>query len=173
MTDFPPIYFEWTDDGTFRPASTAFARMCDRHFVVGERYRLMAREERSGVTHRHYFASINKAWKTLPENLQERFPSAEHLRGWALCKAGFCNEEIVACTDKTQAKTFARIIRKRDPYSIISIQQDTIHIFTPHSQSLANANKELFQKQKVAVLHVIDDLLGTDHGTTAKQKESA
>lgn len=168
---FPPMYFQWDGDNIV-PAK-AFRAMANRYFVVGEWYRLEAREERSAKTHRHYFASVNEAWETLPESIAGRFPSPEHLRKWALCKAGYCNEDIVACSDGDQAKKFARIIRKRDPYSIISIQQDTIHIFTPHSQSQAKMNKEQFQQSKVAVLHVIDELLGTSRGTVGKQKESA
>lgn len=172
MSDkFPPMYFQWDGDGMV--PGKPYQAMANRHFVVGEWYRLEAREERSARTHRHYFASINEAWKTLPDSIAHRFPSPEHLRKWALCQAGFCDVAEIGFKNRQQAQQVARVLRKMDPYCVILVADDAIRVLTAHSQSQSAADKHLFQKQKVAVLHVIDGLLEVNRGTTAKQKESA
>lgn len=167
MSAFPPMWFQWLGDG-FAPAR-AYQKLCDQYFVVGEWYRLEPRQERSGITHRHYFAVINEVWKTLPTELEERFPSPEHLRKWCLIKAGFCDEKAIACKDHAQAVELATLLRQLDPYAVIKLGDDTIRIFTAHSQSMANADKETFARQKRAVFRELDDLIGVEHGTVTKQ----
>lgn len=95
--------------------------------------------------------------------------SPEHLRKWCLIKAGFCDEKAIACKDHAQAVELATLLRQLDPYAVIKLGDDTIRIFTAHSQSMANADKETFARQKRAVFRELDDLIGVEHGTVTKQ----
>ena len=86
MTDnIPPMDYAWDGESMF----PRVPRLADKHFVVGLSYRLVPHEERSMAQHRYYFASINEAWKNLPEDLAERFATPDQLRKFALIKAGY------------------------------------------------------------------------------------
>lgn len=167
--DIPAMFFQW--DGDAMVPARSYVGLANKHYVVGEFYRLQPHLERSRRSEKHYHASIREAWKTLPDDLERRFPSPEHLRKWALCMAGYCDIAEVACSDATQAQLFAMTARKLDPYAVIKLGEDSVRIMTAHSQ--AQQDKATFQQCKVAVLHQIDLLLGVDRGTTSKQRESA
>ena len=90
MSD-PPILCTWTGTG-FDPASRVWAKRADESYVVGAQYMVEAREARSIASHNFYFAAVHEAFLNLPEAMAERFPSADHLRKYALIRAGFRDE---------------------------------------------------------------------------------
>src|SRR3546814_6543664 len=97
-----PILCEY-DGEAFVPVSPAWARRADQHYTVHERYSIAPIEERSQKSHNHYFAAVAEAWKNLPEDVAERFASSEHLRKWALIKAGWRDERTIVCASKAEA----------------------------------------------------------------------
>lgn len=159
-----PITFAWTDDGTMVPLAR-FRRTCDRAFAVGETYPLVVQEERSRVSHAHYFASVTEAWKNLPEAIAERFPSSEHLRKWALIKAGYFHERSVACASPEEARKVAAFVRPMDEYAVVSVSGDVVRVYTAKSQSVRAMPKEEFQRSKTAVLEILSGLVGVSAGT--------
>ena len=84
-----------------------FRKLCNKQFVVGEVYCMVAQEERSAASHRQYFASLHDAWMNLPEATAEQFPSSEHLRKYALIQAGFRDERSIVCASKAEARRLA------------------------------------------------------------------
>src|SRR5215831_9538557 len=72
-------------------------------FAEGKMYCLAEYEERSQNSHNHYFKTVNEAWKQLREDDVERFPTAEHLRKWALCKCHYADERSVVCSSAAEA----------------------------------------------------------------------
>ena len=119
-------------------------------------------EHRSKASHDHFFAIINEAWKNLPEDMGDDFPSPEHLRKWALIKAGFCSETRIACANNSEAMTLATKAKAMDKYSIVAIDGKAVTIWTADSQRRDAMGRQAFQEAKERALHIISNLLGTD-----------
>jgi hypothetical protein len=85
-----PVEFQW-DGEVMRPARHYLPR-CHKQYVVGEAYPMIPHEDRSTNSHNHFFAAVHEAWKNLPEKMTARFPTSEHLRKWALIKAGYADD---------------------------------------------------------------------------------
>ena len=159
MTDMVPILFVWTDDGVMRPLDRFLPR-CDKQFVVGEVYRLGVEEERSMASHRQYFASINEAWKNLPDLLSRRFPTPEKLRKWCLVECGYATEQFMVCRNDVEAARWAALLGKMNEDAIIETKGNTIKVSIAKSQSVRHMNKEEFQASKVAVLDKLAETIG-------------
>jgi|GEM_PF-695373 len=175
---FPALYFTWHAGANCMKACTKVAQS---YFVEGEMYRLEAVEERSGKAHRRYFAVINEAWKSLPED-EKRFPSPEHLRKYALIKSDYYDEDSIVLPTRKDALSVAGWTRKKDGFSVIMLAAvedenpdgpTVVRVFTAKSQSIRNMKNDEWKASSDKVLHWIDDLLGVAPGTVSKQKESA
>lgn len=162
-----PCYYSWDGD-VMRPLPR-FRHRCDDQFVIGETYRLLVQEERSAETHRHYFASLNEAWKNLPEELAPRFASVEHLRKWSLIKCGFSDERSIVCETTTDARRVAAFIAKLDEYAVIIIRGNVVSQFTAQSQSMRAMSKQVFQESKQAVLDLVSSMIGVTAAALAAE----
>lgn len=150
-----------------------FQQACDRAFTVGEVYPLVVQEERSQASHRQYFAALNDAWMNLTDEDAMRFPTAEHLRKWALVQAGYADERSIACTDKLEARKVAAFIRPIDEYAVVVVREATIKVFTPKSQSVRAMGKRDFQESKEAVLGVVASMIGVKPAELTKNAGAA
>lgn len=148
--------FVWRD-GAMVPDGDRCARYCDEQFGEGEVVMLERNEPRSDATHRHYFACINEAWQNLPE-ADERFPTPNSLRLWALIRAGYCTEMTVACDSPDQAATVAAFTGSSEGV-IIVVRGNIVKKYTAKSQSTKAMNKDEFHRSKVDVLDTIAELL--------------
>src|ERR1700679_2297785 len=97
-----PVPFVW-DGEAMRPLP-AFAAIAAARFGTGEVVSMAPVDERSSPSHRHYFACIRQAWVNLPEPHAARFASEEHLRKYALIKAGYRNERSIVCASPAEAR---------------------------------------------------------------------
>ena len=108
MTDTAPaLAFQW-DGEAMVPLN---GKRADAFYTVGERYIMAPVSQRSDATHKHEFAWLREAWMSLPDDLAERFPSAEHLRKWALIRAGYSDSHTITCASKAEAIRVAAFIR--------------------------------------------------------------
>lgn len=155
-----PLLMQWTGEA-MRPTSR-FSRMADRQYVVGELYLIDAIEERSGKSHNHYFAIVNQAWVNLPEDIAERFSSSEHLRKFALIKAGFRDERSIVCASKAEALRVAGFVKPLDEYAVVTVLEAVVTVYTAKSQSAKAMGKAKFQESKEAVLGVLAGLIGVE-----------
>lgn len=153
-----PVLLRWEGDG-FTPANAYHAKRADQMFVVGELYAMAEHADRSGDSHRHYFASLKEGWLNLPQHLQERFPSPEHLRKWALIKAGFFDSRTLVLQSADDAKRVAAFMEPKDEFAVVTVDGATITEFTAKSQSYAAMGKRAFQESKDRVLDVVSDLI--------------
>lgn len=144
----------------------------------GEVHGWQLAEARSKATHDHFFACINDAWLNLPEELADDFPSAEHLRKWALIKAGFCTMTTVVCATNADALTLAARARELDRYAMAEVVADEksplksrriVRIWTADSQRRDAMGRKVFQEAKERALQVISELIGTDITTLKKE----
>ena len=91
----------------------------------------------------------------------DEFPSPEHLRKYALIKAGFCNVRKIV--DDGRPHTL-----HMDTYAIVEIANGVTTIYTAQSQSVKAMGKAEFQKSKDAVLSEIGKLIGADPAELGK-----
>jgi hypothetical protein len=166
-----PIVFEF--DGEVMRPQQRYAWQARRLFAVGAAYPLVIHEERSDATHRHYFAAINEAWKNLPEALSKKHPSAEHLRRWALVKAGYADERSIVCDSNAEALKVAAFIKPMDDYAVVIVRDEVVRVFTAKSQSARAMDKKSFQESKTAVLEIVAELIGVDVQTLSSNSNSS
>jgi len=153
-----PIIFEW--DGDAMAPLPRFRKEADRRFAVHERYRMDAIEERSAVSHSHYFAVLHQAWMNLPEHLAERFATADHLRKYALIKAGFRDERSIVAASKAEAQRLAAFIKPMDEFAIVTVSEAVVTVYTAKSQSMKAMGKADFQRSKQEVLDLVAAMIG-------------
>ncbi len=158
MTSLPIVY-EWTGS-EMRPLGR-FAKSCDRDFVIGERYMLAEQQDRSSRSHAHYFAALNDAWQSLPDDQGDRFPTSEHLRKFALIKTGFADSRQFVASSEAEAVRLAAFIQPSNTYALVTIEQLVVTVWTAQSQSMKDMGKERFQASKTAVLDYVAVVLGT------------
>lgn len=159
-----PILMIW-DGEHMTPDGRVWAGRADKQFVVGERYFVEAMHERSMASHRQYFASLNEAWRNLPEDQSERFPTVEHLRKYALINCGFTDERSIVCASKAEALRVAAFIRPMDTYAIVAACEATVKVWTAKSQSMRAMGREEFSRSKNAVLDFIASIIGVTSET--------
>lgn len=152
-----PIIYSW--DGETMVPLPRFHKRCDEVFVVGETYTLVPHEERSGVSHRHYFACVKSAWDNLPELEAERFPTPDHLRKFALIKAGYRDERTFVAASKAEAVRLAAFMRPMDQYAVVIVSNAVVTVYTAKSQSMKAMGKKEFQRSKEAVLDVLANMI--------------
>ncbi len=167
-----PILCTW-DGEAFAPAGSLWSKRANERYVVGERYTLEPREERSAESHRHYFATIHTAWQNLPEAAATRFPTEDHLRKWALIKAGYRDERSIACSSKAEANRLAAFIRPMDDFALVIVGGAVVTVYTAKSQSMRAMGKAEFQKSKDAVLDALAALIGTSADELKQAGEAA
>lgn len=154
----PPLAYQWTGE-TMAPVGR-FAAEADRHFVIGERYVLVEHEHRSAASHRHFFACVNEAWANLPEHMAERLPTPDHLRKYALIKAGFRDVRSISCASRAEALRIAGFIRPMDEFAVVKAEGAVVFVATAQSQNMRAMGRERFQQSKEAVLGVLAEMIG-------------
>lgn len=156
----PLILFEWTGEA-FVPLPR-FARLCDKDFVVGEKYKMEVIEERSIVSHNHFFAEVHDAWLNLPEDTAQGFPTPDHLRKYALIRCGFHDSRTISFETAADARKAASFIEPMDEFAVVTVEGRLVTVYTAKSQSYKAMGKEDFQRSKQAVLEILAGLIGVD-----------
>lgn len=158
MTSIAPLAFDWDGDAMI-PLSP---KRADAVYVVGQRYRLVPHEDRNANSHRHYFACVHSAWLNLPEEICDRFATSEHLRKWALIRAGYRDERTIVCGSKAEAQRIAAFMKPMDDFAVIVAREATVVAWTAKSQSVKAMGNKTFQESKTKVLDVLSEMIGTD-----------
>lgn len=135
-------------------------RNADKAYCVGEVYRLVPHEERSVSSHRHEFAWLREAWKTLPENLAEIYPSPEHLRKRALIDAGYYHENAIDAGSNAAALRVAAYLKAADDFKLVIVRGPIVLIREAKSQSMRAMGKKDFQESKTAIMELISGMIG-------------
>ena len=152
-----PVLFRWS--GEAMEPLPRFAKACDAAFTVGEVYRMEVQEQRSLISHNHYFAALQDMFLSLPEGVDERIASAEHLRKFALIRCGYRDERTIVCASKAEARRFAAFVQPMDEFAIVAVQEASVIVWTAKSQSMKAMGKDDFQRSKEDVLAYCQSLL--------------
>lgn len=153
----PLIYM---GNGEFRASSPYHVRRCEQAYGQGELITVEVQDDRSMASHRHYFAQIADLWETLPETLAGDFPSSEHLRKFALIKAGYCKQTKLVLPTHEEALEAAAMVSELDSYALCEVTGRVLTVWVAKSQSRkAMKTAALFEKSKADVLEVIRKML--------------
>ena len=153
-----PVPFLW--NGEVMIPNPRFKLLCVRQYALNDEYILAPPDSGSTASQRYYFAALREAWMNLPDEDARRYPSAEHLRKWALCKVGYADERSVVCDTPADARRLAITARALDGYAIITVSKNTIRIYTAKSQSAATMSKEERRSSEKAVLDYVAGMIG-------------
>jgi hypothetical protein len=149
-------------DGVAMRPLPAFAASLTQRFAVGEVVALEPALMRSQPNHRHYFACVREAWVNLPERFAAQFPTEEHLRKYALIKAGFCDQRSIVCASKAEARRLGAVLKPLDDYAIVAVADRLVTVFTAKSQAAGAMSKARFQASRAAVLGVLAEMIGVE-----------
>lgn len=164
-----PLRLRYEGDGEFR----ALTNRADELFVVGEVYVMVEHQDRSRSSHNHFFAAVGDAWKTLPDEMLESYPTADHLRKKALVWKGWRDERTIACSSKAEAERIAAFVKPMDEFAVVIVRDAVVRVWTAKSQAMKAMGAKDFQQSKQDVLDFIDDLLGVERGAAAENARTA
>lgn len=145
------------DGAVMRPQ---YPRLAAERFEPGETYLLADVESRSDLSHKHEFAWLRQSWKTLPEDISDLYPTAEHLRKRALIDAGYYHETIVDAGSAQSALRVASFIRGLDDFCIVIARGPIVVRREAKSQSKRAMGAKDFQASKTAIMEIVAGLLG-------------
>ena len=94
--------------------------------------------------------------------MADEHPSPEHLRHFALIKAGYCTETRVVCATTGDALQLVSHISKKDTFALVNVVGRVVTIWSAESQSIPAMGGKRFQESKEAVLNVISAMIGAD-----------
>lgn len=139
-------------------------QVCDAELVIGQIYRLSLIEERSEAVHNHQFAWLTEAWRNLPEDLADMYPSPEFLRKRALIQAGFFNETVIDVGNRAGAMRVAAAWRSKDDFAFVAVRGVVVVVREAKSQSRGKMDRKEFQASKTAIMEIIAEMIGVTPG---------
>lgn len=154
-----PVEMVWNGSALV-PISPFWQRRASKLFDQGVVYHIIDQPERSQRSHGHYFAVLHEAWANLPEGLSDRFPTVEHLRKYALIRAGFFDSHSVTCDTEDDAERLQAFMEPVDEFAVIDRKGRVVTRYTAKSQSYRAMGKEDFAKSKEAVLGILSEIVG-------------
>jgi hypothetical protein len=131
-----------------------------REYVDGATYRLGEVGKISAGSRGHQFAFLKEAWKQLPEEYAQEYPSPKHFRKALLIDAGFYDQETIDVGSQKAAVQVAMALRQRDDFAKIAVRGGVVVIRTAKSQSDEAMDSEEFQRSKTAILEIAANMLG-------------
>jgi hypothetical protein len=158
MKPTPPVLFQW--NGESMTPLARFSRIADGKFVVGQTYKMEAVDIRSLPSLNHYFAELHEIWLNLPEDAAKKFPTADHMRKFALIRTGWRKERSITLRDAGEAARVAAFATPSDEFSIVLVHESTVTIYEAKSQSFKEMGKPDFQKSKSDVLNYLSKWIG-------------
>jgi hypothetical protein len=148
--------FRW-DGEAMRPVR---AKTADETYVVGQLYWFEEEQPRNMAAHRAKFANIRDLWITLPESLQDEFPSPEALRARALIDAGYCTTRHIDAGSGAGAERVAAYVKGDKPFAAVVTRGTVVVVCEPESQSLKAMGAKRFAESMQAVESIILGMIG-------------
>lgn len=157
MSKLPRLYRMMWRDGAFVPDGNYLMAYCHDTFGEGEIVAFERHEPISDRSRGHYFACIKAAWDNIPER-DERFPTPEALRKWALIRSGWCHKSEIVLDSPEQAALVASFTGNAEGV-IVVVRENIVVKYTAKSQSAQEMGNKDFQKSKSDVLDTIAELI--------------
>jgi hypothetical protein len=169
MTVLRNLPYVW--DGEAMIPDAKFKKLAERQFIKGERYVLEAHDQVSHKERAHYHATIAEAHSNLEGDVLERYPTPEHLRKWALVKAGWRTVQHQSFDTEARANWVATMIRSKDAFAVVTVQGKLVTVYTPRSQRVGPGcmTREEWQQSKRDVLDIVSGTIGVSRKALEKE----
>lgn len=164
-----PMVFTWDGEAMV----PKLPRLADRHYVVGEQYRLAVEEERSHASHNHFFAAIAESWKNLPDDQAERFATPDAFRKYCLIMEGYRDERTFVAASKAEALRLAAFVKPMNEYAVVVVRECVVVVWTAQSQSKKAMGAKAFADSKQKVLDRAASMIGVSSDTLAANASRA
>lgn len=160
---FGPVRAMWDGD-RFVPLKR-FLPQLNKDCVVHELYTITEIADRDMVRHRGYFAFVNEAFDSLPEEWGTFFKNADHLRKWALIQTKYCSHKNFVFDTPGDAERFAGYVREHNnDFQVVQVSGNVVVVYTAESQQVLRNGKgmdaERFKTSISAVRHYLEGMLG-------------
>lgn len=161
------------DGATFTP-EPKFRIIATRQFIKDGVYILEGHEPASHADRGHYFATIKEAWSNLDADATARYPTPEHLRKWALVKAGWRKDNFTVCDSVDRATQLAAFIRRLDDYAVVVVEGNVVRTYVARSQKIGRPEdgkmtKEEWRQSKQDVLDILSNKIGVTRKALEKE----
>lgn len=166
-----PAIFTW--DGEHMVPLKRFEPLCNKQFVVGQRYQLDVVQQRSSASHNHMFACLHDAYINLPDRLAEKFASEEDLRKYCLIKNKFRTETTFIFESHAEAERFATYVHSAGDFCICQVFGSIVVRWVAKSQSLRAMDRKEFAASKQAVLDELSKMIGVSSSTLSENAGKA
>ena len=153
-----PFLTQWTGEA-FKPIGRN-ARDCISKLTAKKMYRLEIVEERSQASHNFQFAWLADAWRNLPEDLADMYPTPEHLRKRALIQAGYFDETIIDTGNRAGALRVASAWRAKHDFALVIVRGTIVIVREAKSQSRRAMKGGNFEASKTAIMAIIAEMIG-------------
>jgi hypothetical protein len=165
VTAIPPLAFTYDGEALIPRAP----KLADKHYVIGEVYTLAPYEQRSTATHNHEFAWLAEAWRNLPEDIADLYPSPEHLRKRGLIEAGYYDETAVDAGSNAAALRVAAAFSAREEFAFVIVRGPFVLIRTAKSQSRRAMDRATFQASKSKLMEIVAGMIGVSPETLSRE----
>lgn len=166
-----PILVQW-DGSAFIPAKRHYKAL-DAELVVGEQYVIEPQKAVSEKARRFFHAQLSDLWRTLPEEVAERWPTVESFRKAGLIACGFCHKTEAVCATNQQAQALAASYARLDDYVVVEIRDRVIAVWTARSQRKNAMDGETRKAANKAVLEWAAAQVGVAPTALANASEAA
>lgn len=172
--EIQPVLFQWHEADQVMVPAKRHLQLCKRQFVDMGTYFLGPHGGPLSESDKAYFASVGNAFKNLNDAQLKKWPSAEYLRKWALCKTGYCDHELRPFALEKDAREAGAMVRKHDAFCVIVVREARddekkqsggdwlVEVFTALSQRRGSMPDEKRKKSMTDVL----DFLAREIGIT-------
>lgn len=151
------IALRYMGDGDFKALRP---KQADAEYVVGEVSMMEEWLDRSDISHKQEFAWLREAWKNLPEDLADLYPTPTHLRKRALIQAGYYDETIVDVGSNAAAIRVMIAWQATDAFALFIVRGPILCRRTAKSQARRAMDKKTFQESKTAIMEIVSNLIG-------------
>lgn len=131
-------------------------------------------KKRSLPQHRRLFALMRAAYDQWPERHEFRPESAEHLRAWLLCKAGWHTAKYVDAEEGADPKVIAAAIEAAfavaSSIAFVRVHGDRVAVHAPRSQSFTEADQRTFAPIAQAVEEIVEEACGVPADALLKER---
>lgn len=154
-----PVPFIWTN-GAMVPLER-FRERCGQ-YVEGEMYSLIPYDQRSRISHDHYFCVVRAAFQNWPESYPIVLPDESALRYHALIQTGHFDQIVGSYESPEAAETSARDLVRRVEYAEYSIFENVAVLRFPKTQKKKAMGSKVFQQSKQDVIDWLSAIIGVD-----------
>lgn len=125
-----------------------FKADADKHLVVEQVYTIEAEEPDNHAARGAYFAELRTLWNSLPETLDDHYPTPTHLRKRALIKCGYYVSNMVTLKTPEEARVVAAIMKPLDQFAVVVVRENVIAVYRARSQRPRANDEDEFRMSK-------------------------